>query len=244
MQVLLFDRLVSPPNDEPVRMRMSICGHGQRAFQNRYIFHPDNERKVRRYSVFGSQLNTNVRKFNPDHASLPHPFSSGSLSTIVSPCCAHPFTTVLSGSAENSCKGAALAESWIALFYDNINGISTTDVQMVCTENDSTSEFSQYVEFSLIKSEGEICVTWVDVGLIDICRRRPIWILIVAWWGQHRHPLCTFDEMNTIVCNPEEGDTHSLLPGWNLLLHTATTLLHSVLTNAQYFSAVHVMCDS
>ena len=54
---MTFDRLVSPPKNEPVRMRTSICGRGQRAFQNRYIFCPDNareERKVRRYSVLNS----------------------------------------------------------------------------------------------------------------------------------------------------------------------------------------------
>ena len=54
---MTFDRLVSPPKNEPVRVRTSICVCGQRAFQNRYIFRPDDareERKVRRYSVLSS----------------------------------------------------------------------------------------------------------------------------------------------------------------------------------------------
>ena len=76
------NRLVSPPKNEPVRMRTSICGRGQRAFQNRYIFRPDDareERKVRHYSVL--QLNANVRKFSettPRSRLFTHPFSSGS----------------------------------------------------------------------------------------------------------------------------------------------------------------------
>ena len=32
--------------------------------------------------------------------------------------------------------------------------------------------------------------------------------VVVAWWGEHTHPLCRANpDMNTIVCNPEEEDT-------------------------------------
>ena len=32
--------------------------------------------------------------------------------------------------------------------------------------------------------------------------------IVVAWWGQHKHPLCKVDpSVNTIVCHPEDSDT-------------------------------------
>ena len=55
--VMLSNDLCPPcfsPKNEPVRMHTSICGRGQRAFQNRYIFRPDDAREERRYSVLSS----------------------------------------------------------------------------------------------------------------------------------------------------------------------------------------------
>ena len=32
--------------------------------------------------------------------------------------------------------------------------------------------------------------------------------ILVAWWGNHPHPLCRQDpDINTIVCQPDEEDT-------------------------------------
>ena len=71
---MTIDRLVSPPKNEPVRMRTSICGRGQRAFQNGYIFRPDDareERKVWRYSVLSSL--TVERKWRKFSETTPRP---------------------------------------------------------------------------------------------------------------------------------------------------------------------------
>ena len=49
-------------------MRTSICGRGQRAFQNRYIFRPDDareERKVGCYSVLSSLTVERVASLRP-----------------------------------------------------------------------------------------------------------------------------------------------------------------------------------
>ena len=87
--VMLSNDLCPPcfsPKNEPVRMHTTICGRGQRAFQNRYIFRPDDAReetKVRRYSVLSSlTVERSLVKPHPDHASLPHPFSNGRLALV------------------------------------------------------------------------------------------------------------------------------------------------------------------
>ena len=57
MRVLLSLTALFLTKTEPVRMRTSICGRGQQAFQYRYIYLPSREeRKVRHYSVLSSLM--------------------------------------------------------------------------------------------------------------------------------------------------------------------------------------------
>ena len=62
-------------------------------------------------------------------------------------------------------------------------------------------------------SEYQVVTTLFYTGDVQLGSSKEV---VVAWWGSFAHPLCRISDINTIIVNPEDGETMicSQATGW------------------------------
>lgn len=130
---------------------------------------------------------------------------------------------------------------WMLILYNQSGALTSAELEIKCSEVGAAN--TRVITIcSVEKAEGILMallgipsfVSPIESVQLGSCKE-----IVVAWWGQYRHPLC-HNITNAIICSPEDEDT--------MACTQATGWIHYVVRNspsdgvADVFSATGTEC--